>query len=90
MATIVNNPPAQSVDTGASAGGWAVAIIVILALLLIGLFTVGRYRPTTIPSTANINVSLPDTSGSGNTGGGSGGGTSGGGSSGGGSGSGQY
>jgi hypothetical protein len=78
MATIVNNPPAQSMDNGASAGGWAVAVIVILALVLVGLFMFGRYRANTIPSTANINVSLPNTGGGGSSGGSGGGGSSGG------------
>jgi hypothetical protein len=91
MATIVNNPgPSERVverTSGDATAGWAIAIIILIAIV-IGAFAWVRYHGAPYaPSTgtpaggsANINVSVPGTSGggSGSTGGGTSGGTGGG------------
>ncbi len=64
MATIVNTP-AQTTDSGAGAG-WVVAIIVLLVLAALVYFGFNTFRGgSALPSTANINVSLPSTGGAG-------------------------
>lgn len=82
MATIVNNPAERTervVET--SGGGWAVAVIVLVAVIAIGAFVWMRYysapaaMQTQTPGSAQINLTLPsggsqsggDTSGSGST-----------------------
>jgi hypothetical protein len=81
MATIVNNPGAapstsdrtyieRTSDDGA---GWAVAIIVLLAVLAVGAFLWVRYNRAPAAATpapgANINVTLPTSNGGDTTGG---------------------
>ncbi len=78
MATIVNNPAERTervVETSDN-GGWAVAVIVLLAVVLIGAFVWMRYyqapaatQQTQTPGSANINVTLPANTGTDNTGG---------------------
>ena len=62
MATIINTPGAAQTDDSASAAGWMVAIVVIVAALAIGFFAWARYYQapanTSTPG-ANINVTLP-------------------------------
>jgi len=85
MATVINTP-AQNADNATA--GWAVAVVVLVAAVLIALFVwPGFVRPAATQQAApgaNINVQLPQTggqetggntggSGSGNTGGSSGG-----------------
>lgn len=71
MATVIERErttdrPAY-VDRGDSGAGWAVALVLIVAVLAVGLFVWARYRgvsPAT-PNTggSNINVTVPGTSG---------------------------
>ncbi len=66
MATVINTPASQTSD--GAAAGWAVAIVVLVAALLVALFVYpGFIRPaatqTQTPG-ANINVQLPASGGS--------------------------
>ncbi len=57
--TTIVNTPAQSTDSGA---GWAVALIVIIAVLVGGFVWYRYYGPAATPAssdTTNINVTLP-------------------------------
>jgi len=70
MATIINTPASPSSDGGAA--GWAVAVVVLLAVGLVALFVwPGFVRNSAAPaeSGTNINVTLPstDTGGTGGT-----------------------
>jgi hypothetical protein len=75
MATIVNNPATERerVVDNSDNGGWAVAVIVLLAVVLIGAFVWMRYYQAPAasqsqqPGSANINVTLPN-NGTDNTG----------------------
>lgn len=65
MATIVNNPgPERVVEvdrTGDSTGGWAVAVVILIAVI-VGIFAWVHYHPATAPTStggSNINVTLP-------------------------------
>ena len=81
MATIVNDPGSSPtiertvIDrTGDSGAGWAVAMIVLIAVIAVGSFIWLRYynqAPAAPPANggAEINVTLPDTTGGINTGG---------------------
>ena len=78
MATIVNNPAERTerVVESSDSGGWAVAVIVLLAVVVIGAFLWMRYysapaatQQTQTPGSANINVTLPANTGTDNTGG---------------------
>ena len=88
MATIVNNPGSERVlevdRTGDATAGWAVAIIILVAVIG-GLFIwVYYHRPAAVPANStggSINVTLPSNS---NSGGGTGAGATGGGTTGGG------
>jgi len=76
MATVVNNPTVErerviETDSGA---GWAVAVIVLLAVIAVGAYFWTHRAPAAAPNTGNsINVTLPsagyqpsgDTSGTG-------------------------
>lgn len=75
MATIVNNPGGSErvIDrTGDSSAGWAVAVIILLAVVLIGgYFWTRGAAPATQPAerdAANINVTVPAPSGGDTTG----------------------
>lgn len=72
MATVINTPATRESSDGAAAG-WAVAVIVLVAIGLIALFVYPGYiRQSAAPASTpnNINVTLPSTGGSGsNTGG---------------------
>ncbi len=67
MATILNNPGStERVVERSSDGGWAVAVIILLAVLVVGGFVWMRYgapaavpTDTNTPGSANINVTLP-------------------------------
>jgi len=67
MATIINTP-----GEGGSSAGWAVAVVILIAVILLGLFVwPGWMRqsappPDTTPG-ANIQVNLPTTGGGDNT-----------------------
>lgn len=80
MATVINTTPATREESGA---GWAVALVVLAALIIIGLFVwPGFVRNSAAPAGGtNIDVTLPNTpapavpsvdggAGAGNTGGG--------------------
>ncbi len=58
MATVINTTPATSEDSGA---GWAVALVVLAAAVIIGLFVwPGFVRNSAAPAgTTNIDVSVP-------------------------------
>lgn len=56
MTTVINTP--ATADSGASGAGWAVAVIILLAIIGIGAYFWIYYRGA--PSTGtNINVTLP-------------------------------
>lgn len=59
MATVVNNPG----DTGSGAG-WVTAIILLLAVLVLGWFALSRLgaapTPAEVNETVNVNVPTPD------------------------------
>ena len=65
MATIVNNPPPErvvAVDGGDSGAGWAVAVVLLLAVVGIGAYAWTRYNPGSAAAPSggtNINVQLP-------------------------------
>lgn len=71
MATVINNPtPERTIieRTSDSGAGWAVAVIILLAVIVGGAYAWSRYHkaaPAT-PGTANINVTLPAGTGDGN------------------------
>jgi hypothetical protein len=76
MVTVVNSP--AGTDDAAGAGGWAVATVAIILIVLFALFLWPRLSsraPAANDGGANINVTLPN---SGGTNGGATGGTSGG------------
>jgi hypothetical protein len=54
--TIINTPQQTPQDNGS--GGWAVAVI-ILILVIVGGFVWYRYYRVSAPSTTNINVTVP-------------------------------
>lgn len=66
MATVINTPATRE-DSGA---GWAAALIIVAALIIIGLFVWPGFVRQSAPAApgANINVTLP-TTGGGDTGG---------------------
>lgn len=65
MTTVINTPPHRDTVDG---GGWAVSVIVLVAVIGIGLFfwlnygrTPSAENPdTTRDTSTNINVTLPD------------------------------
>jgi hypothetical protein len=64
MATIVNNPgPERVVEVERSdTSGWAIAVIILIAVI-VGLVVWARYHrapPAPSSGNTNINVSLPD------------------------------
>ncbi len=66
MVTVVNTP--GGTNSGDSSGGWAVAVIVLIALIAIGGFFAWRYyrAPAAAPTGgANINVTVPTPGGGG-------------------------
>lgn len=76
MATIVNNPAERTervVETSDN-GGWAVAVIVLLAVIVVGAFVWLRYYNAPAASQSNqapgasINVTLPGNTGTDNSG----------------------
>ncbi len=75
MATVINTPATRDTADGAAAG-WAVAVVVIVAVALLALFVwPGYVRQSAAPATtpgANINVTMPssDTTGTGGNAGG--------------------
>lgn len=71
MATIVNTPGSQD----SSGAGWAVAVVVLLLVLIVGYFAYAHYGGRSAAPSANVNVTLPTSGGSdsGGTTGGSGG-----------------
>jgi hypothetical protein len=63
MATVINTPATRDTSESAAAG-WAVAVIVLVALGIIALFVwPGFVRQSTVPAATpnNINVTLPQT-----------------------------
>jgi len=77
MATIVNTPTSERTERvvdNTDNGGWAVAVIVLLAVVVIGAFVWMRYysapaaqQPST-PGTAQINLTLPSSGSTDNSG----------------------
>jgi hypothetical protein len=68
MATILNNPGStERVVEKSDSGGWAVAVIILLAVVVIGGFVWMRYygapapanTDSNTPGSANINITLP-------------------------------
>lgn len=60
MATVINTPGTTNTDTGA---GWAVALVVLAAAVIIGLFIwPGYVRNSAAPASpgTNINVTVPE------------------------------
>ncbi|MEK7068703.1 MAG: hypothetical protein AAB964_02720 [Patescibacteria group bacterium] len=59
MATVINNPGTTSTED--SSAGWAVALVVLAAVIIAGLFVwPGFVRQSAAPAGgANINVTLP-------------------------------
>lgn len=89
MATIVNNPngPSDRIVERSDSGGWAVAVIILLAVLVVGGFVWMRYYGTPAPApqtntadntpgSANINITLPADQGGAGSGDGAGTGAS--------------
>jgi hypothetical protein len=61
MATVINNP---SDGSGSAAAGWAVAVVILAGVILIGLFVWPGYaRPVQEPAGINVDVNLPTTGG---------------------------
>lgn len=57
MSTIINTPPAaESTDSGA---GWAVAVIVLLAVIAVGLYAWVHYRGAPAAGGTTIQLSVP-------------------------------
>jgi hypothetical protein len=70
MSTIINNPRSEPertvlVEGGDGGAGWAVAIVILVAVIVVGGFWYARHRGATAPATGgtNINVTLPATTG---------------------------
>ena len=63
--TIVTNSP----DTGGGSAGWAVAVIILLAVIVGGfvLYRNGAFNGTEPADTTNINVTIPTPTDNGNT-----------------------
>jgi len=64
MVTVVNSPGGERVVDRSDTGGWAVAVIVLVALVAIGGFFAWRYygAPAAAPApneATNINVTIP-------------------------------
>ena len=66
MATVINNPErTERVIETSDNGGWAVAVIILIVVLVIAGFAWMYYHPATAANTtpatgsANINVTLP-------------------------------
>ncbi|MDP1707266.1 MAG: hypothetical protein Q8L30_01820 [bacterium] len=58
MTTVVNTPP--STDGGGSGAGWAVAVIILLAVIGVGMYFWLNYRGAPAESGAiDVNVTLP-------------------------------
>jgi hypothetical protein len=78
MATIVNTPASERTERvveSSDTGGWAVAVIVLLAVVVIGAFVWMRYysapaatQQTSTPGGAQINLTLPSSGSSDNSG----------------------
>jgi hypothetical protein len=74
MATIVNTPATDRVVDRSDNGGWAVAVIVLLAVVVIGAFVWMRYYnapaapQSNTPGSAQINLTLPSSGSSDNSG----------------------
>jgi len=57
MATIINTPP--TTESSGSGAGWAVAVIILLAIIGVGAYFWLNYRA--VPATGiDINVTLPE------------------------------
>ncbi len=62
MVTVVNNPGGERVVEKSDSSGWAVAVIILIALVAVGAFFAWRYYrapAAPAPSGANINVTIP-------------------------------
>jgi hypothetical protein len=75
MATIINNPrssePTIVEPSSGSSFGWAIAVIILLAVIIAGVYAWVHYkRPVVVPNNnqpgANINITLPEGNNSGN------------------------
>lgn len=78
MADTVITPATRDYDSGASAMGWAVAVILLLGLILFGIFVWPGVGRNIVPATTDtnrgidVNVSLPESVTPGTQGGGGG------------------
>ncbi len=62
MATIINNPrPNETAVVESDSGGWAVAVIILLAVIAVGGYLWVHYHsaPATAPGTT-VNLTLPN------------------------------
>ncbi len=61
MTTVINTPPANN-DSGDSSAGWAVAVILLLALIAGGVYLwANYYKAPTKQAETNINITIPET-----------------------------
>ena len=61
MATIINNPPGESMIAPDNSSGWAVAVIILLVVIAAGAFAWIHYHRAgvaAVPSTT-VQVNLP-------------------------------
>ncbi len=62
MATVINNPqPERIIERQDSGAGWAVAVIVLVAVVIGLFFWVRYYRQVAAPAANSINVTIPST-----------------------------
>lgn len=60
MADTIINTPGTRDDSGASAVGWVLALIVALAVIAVAVFWYRNGAPSVPNTGTNINVELPD------------------------------
>ena len=61
MATIINNPPGETTVAADNSSGWAVAVIILLAVIAVGAYAWVHYHragAAAAPSTT-VQVNLP-------------------------------
>jgi hypothetical protein len=63
MATIINNPPGETTVAADSSAGWAVAVVILLAIIAVGAYAwIHYHRAGTAPAPApgtTVQVNLP-------------------------------
>jgi hypothetical protein len=58
MTTVINTPP-NTTETTDNGAGWAVAVIILLAVIGIGVYLWMQNSAPAAPGTTNINVTVP-------------------------------